>query len=161
MLFDNILQETLTFTISGLLNPPNTMETGSFIFSAYDPLGNVIADNSSQDPAMTLSPRAGSLSSVTVTRSDSTVGQETTPGGFTIQLQFTTQNIAEVGSVAQVKVPWTHFLQSGTDLLCSVSGPNSDLENVCYFGEAGDVSSQYFFIEFPMPCSSEDCSSGS
>jgi hypothetical protein len=152
MLFDNILQETLTFTISGLLNPPNTMETGSFIFSAYDPLGNVIADNSSQDPATTLSPRAGSLSSVAVTRSDAVVGQETTPGGFDIQIEFTTQNSVDVGSVAQVKVPWTHFLQSGADLLCSVVGPSLGVENVCYFGDAGDESGQYFFIEFPMPC---------
>jgi hypothetical protein len=50
------------------------METGSFSFSAYDPLGNVIADNSNQEPVTTLSPRAGSLSSVSVIRSDSTVG---------------------------------------------------------------------------------------
>ena len=60
-----------------------------------------------------------------------------------------------------MKVPLIHFLQTGSDLLCSVTGPSDSSEDLCYFADAGEEGDDYFFIEFPMPCGSNDCSKSS
>jgi len=44
-IFDNIKQENLTFSIAGLVNPPNTKPTSNFEFREFDLKGNCIADN--------------------------------------------------------------------------------------------------------------------
>ena len=49
-IFDNIKQTSLTFTISGIVNPPNTKLTETFVFRCYDPFGNEIGHSENQPP---------------------------------------------------------------------------------------------------------------
>ena len=58
------------------MNPPNTMVTDSFLFTAYDPSGNVIA-RSVADERWAFEPTAGTIYSTTLVRESNTVGETT------------------------------------------------------------------------------------
>lgn len=69
----DITQKQVTLRVLSIVNPANTMTTDGFIFHIYDPVDNMIASTVNQ-PVVAYTPVPGQLSSVTVTRQDSTVG---------------------------------------------------------------------------------------
>jgi hypothetical protein len=89
-IFDNIKQESLTFSIAGLINPPNTKETANFEFREYDLKGNIIADNLQQNPPIKYTPTPGYLTSVSVTRKNPTVGSKAANSTTAVAFSFKT-----------------------------------------------------------------------
>ena len=71
--FDDIKQVTLEFTIFSFVNPPNTKQTDTFEFRAFDYAGNLIAHSLSQDPTV-YSATPGPTRDAAVTRPIATVG---------------------------------------------------------------------------------------
>lgn len=94
------------------MNPANTQPTESFVFTAYDPYDNIIAENI-PDVILSYTPTPGALSSGQVTRTETTVGAKTG-----IEIEFTTLNAVQTGEIAKIQIPRQDFDLSSEDFLC-------------------------------------------
>ena len=77
-IYDNIIQPSLTFTISGVRNPPNTKPTETFVVRCFDQVGNEIGHSENQLPVI-IEPVPGAIQSPTIRRPDPTVGAIAAP----------------------------------------------------------------------------------
>ena len=88
-IYDNIKQKSLTFSISGVINPPNTMTTDTFVIECFDPYENMIAHTYNQ-PEVTLTPEPGVINFPTVFRPDAVVGSAAAESTNEISFSFLT-----------------------------------------------------------------------
>ena len=90
-IFDNIKQTSLTFTISGIVNPPNTKPTETFVIRCFDPFGNEIGHSDNQ-PEVIITPVPGTIKFPSVLRPNPTVGALAALGSNEFKFSFSSQN---------------------------------------------------------------------
>ena len=90
-IYDNIKQTSLTFTISGIVNPPNTKPTETFVVRCFDPFGNEIGHSENQTPVV-IEPVPGTIKFPSVLRPDPTVGAIAAPDSNEFKFSFSSQN---------------------------------------------------------------------